>query len=586
VKRTFQQFLTALRPRFWDRRGATTNPYQTFSNYRRIWLITVFLLGSAALVPLGVMTLIDFQLNRRAGRLETVLRTVRLTSNLRRSVSHFLRERLAALTFTVHEESLTRLRNPKHLAVVLKNLKLGFGGFVDLGVIDARGHQVAYAGPFKLAGKNYSQQDWFQGCRRHGSHISQVFLGYRDIPHLVIAVRSDLPGGSFYILRATLDTARLIQILSTFEQRYSNAFLVNRAGIIQTPTGRYGRLFEKVGLPVPAYSDRTRSFEAADRSGNPILVGYAYIENSPYILFLVKRQAAIMQTWINLRLDLTIFFGFSLLVILIIILMTATFMINKAYEADRTKAETMLQMEYTSRLASIGRLAAGVAHEINNPLAVINEEVGLVKDLFTLEKKYEGDQHLMEHIDSILDSVERCGVITKQLLGFARHLEVKIVPINLERVIWEVLGFLKKEAEYRNINLNVLVPADLPHIQSDRGKLQQILLNLFNNAFQALPDGGRLEIRAAPAPDDQVAITITDNGCGIPDKDIKQIFEPFFTTRGMFEGTGLGLSITYGLVRKLKGTIAVRSKVGKGTTFTVTLPLKIEEVGEDEGSPG
>jgi two-component system NtrC family sensor kinase len=276
----------------------------------------------------------------------------------------------------------------------------------------------------------------------------------------------------------------------------------------------------------------------------------------------------------------------SLVTILIIILLTATFMINQVYEADRVKAETMGQMEVTSRLASIGRLAAGVAHEINNPLAVINEEVGLVKDLFLIEKKYECDEQLMEHIDSILDSVERCAVITKQLLGFARHLEVKIVPINLERVIWEVLGFLKKEAEYRNIELEVQVPADMPNIRSDRGKLQQILLNLVNNAFQAMRQGGRLTVRAVRAEPGQVKISVSDNGCGIPEKDLKRIFEPFFTTRGIYEGTGLGLSITYGLVRKLKGTIAVSSVVGEGTTFTVMLPLEIQEVGENEGHSG
>ncbi len=585
MRRNFGHFASGLWPRFWDRR-AGANPYQTFANYRRIWLLTVLLLASAALVPLSVMTLIDYQLNRRAGRLETVLRTVRLTSNLRRSVTAFLRERLAALRFTVREESHARLRDPRRLRVVLKNLKLGFGGFIDLGVIDARGNQEAYVGPFKLTGKNYSRQDWFLGCRRNGSYVSQVFLGYRDVPHLVIAVKSDLPGGSFYILRATLDTARLIQILSSFEQRYSNAFLLNRSGIIQTPARRYGRLFQRVGLPVPAFSERTRSFEAVDRRGNSILVGYAFIDHSPYLLFLVKRQAEIMQTWINLRLDLTIFFGLSLVTILIIILVTATFMINKVYEADRAKAETMAQMEFTSRLASIGRLAAGVAHEINNPLAVINEEVGLVKDLFTIEKKYECDEQLMEHIDSILESVDRCAVITKQLLGFARHLEVKIVPINLERVVWEVLGFLKKEAEYRNIELEVQVPVDMPNVRSDRGKLQQILLNLINNAFQAMQGGGRLTIRAARAEPDRVTISVSDNGCGIPEKDLKRVFEPFFTTRGIYEGTGLGLSITYGLVRKLKGTITVRSAIGEGTTFTVTLPLTIEEVGEDEGHPG
>jgi signal transduction histidine kinase len=232
------------------------------------------------------------------------------------------------------------------------------------------------------------------------------------------------------------------------------------------------------------------------------------------------------------------------------------------------------EMEYSNKLASIGRLAAGVAHEINNPLAIINEKAGLVKDLISYTGSCPADTRIIGLIDSVLSSVERCGTITKRLLSFARHMEVNIESINLGKVIDDVLGFLHKEAEYRNITVNLDIAPNIPEFRSDRGKLQQIFLNIVNNAFTAMDVGGRLDISVRL--DDKKCITakISDNGCGMSEEDLGKIYEPFFSTKTKTGGTGLGLSITYGLVQELGGKIQVTSKKGSGTTFTVSLPLE------------
>jgi len=257
------------------------------------------------------------------------------------------------------------------------------------------------------------------------------------------------------------------------------------------------------------------------------------------------------------------------------------------YLADKAKAETMALMEQNNQLASIGQLAAGVAHEINNPLALINETAGYVKDQFTIKKQYHEDDELLGNIDYILEAVERCGTITRQLLGFARKFDVKIQKVNLNEIISDVLVFHTKEAEYRNIKVYVDIPKDIPEIETDRGKLQQVLLNLVNNAFQALDNGCNLNIKASLESRDRVGITISDNGCGMSQENLSRIFEPFFTTKERGEGTGLGLAITYGLVKKLHGSISVDSKENEGTTFTITLPTLIDkEISEDEGPIG
>jgi signal transduction histidine kinase len=346
-----------------------------------------------------------------------------------------------------------------------------------------------------------------------------------------------------------------------------------------------------MSLPVPGFSERTQVTMIRGNKDQPLIVGYAYIltrvADTPFILMAIKHKAGMMQVWQQLRSNINWVVGLCTLAILGVTIITCTFMVNRLYHADRAKAETMALMEESHQLATIGQLAAGVAHEINNPLALVNETAGYVKDLFVLKKQYRHDDELIGCIDDILEAVERCGTITRQLLGFARKFEVKIQKVNLNEVISDVLVFHNKEADYRNIKVDVDVPEDMPPIETDRGKLQQILVNLVNNAFQALDNGCILDIEASPAGADKVRIIISDNGCGMPEENLPKIFEPFFTTKEGDKGTGLGLAITRGLVKKLHGDITVVSKVDEGTTFTITLPTRIpEEIIENEGSAG
>jgi len=562
------------KPRFWNA-GTSKTQGQILFNYRKFWFASVTLRSLVSLVPIAILFMFTYVLENKAIRNENHLHTIRLTSNTRRTLTYFFEERLDALKFIVQEEKFEFLNNRLLLQDILRNLQRGFGGIIDLGVINAAGLQINYAGPFDLKDKDYRNQRWFVNCVQNGSYLSDVFLGYRNTPHLIIALKRPTPDGSFHILRVTLDVTKIIQILTSLElSERSEAFLCNRDGLLQTPSKYYGEFLQRVDLPIPAYSDRTQVMETVDKTGNPILIGYAYLDNSPYILMLVKRSKEIMKGWYTLRQEINWVFGISVILTLMVVLGISTFMVNKIYDADQTRLKAMERLESSSRLISIGRLAAGVAHEINNPLAVIGENAGLIDDIFNLKKEYSGDRQLQELIATVLESVERCGEITRQLLEFARHFEPKIQSLELKRIIAGVLSFLKKEASYRNIRIQMDIPDDFPVIDTDRSSLQQIFLNLINNAFQAMDKGGRLEIRAARQSQDLIRVSITDNGCGISEEDQQKIFEPFFTTKGMKEGTGLGLSITYGLVRKLKGEISVQSTMGQGTTFTVILPIK------------
>jgi signal transduction histidine kinase len=579
-------------PKFFRQATKLIDPYMTFRDYRKIWMLGISVLVTTALVPLLVLTIIHYQLLEKSVDSELRLRTERLASNARRAVTFFLEERLDALRFTINEIGYDLLTDPDHLEEILRNMKLGFGGLTDLSVIDHTGKQLAYAGPYSLKGRDYSDQRWFIESQQHNLYVSEIFRGYRDVPHIIIAAKSFRQDGSFFIIRATLDTERLIRTLQSYETgAHARIFLVNRSGFIQTPTKQHGEIFQKMSLPVPSFSERTRVMIAKDDKDQTLIVGYAYIftqiADTPFILMVVKHKAGMMQIWQQLRSNINWFVGSGTLVILAVIIITCTFLVNKLYHADKAKAEAMAMMEQSNQLASIGQLAAGVAHEINNPLALINETAGYVKDLFVIKQQYRHDDELIGYIDDILDAVERCGMITGQLLGFARKFEVKIREVNLKEVISDVLVFHNKEASYRNIKVCVNVPEDMPPIKTDRAKLQQVLVNLVNNAFQALDDGCLLDIEASPKGNDKIHITISDNGCGMSEENLPKIFEPFFTTKEGNRGTGLGLAITYGLVKKLHGDITVKSRLNEGTTFTITLPTRIQEESiENEGVTG
>ena len=563
------------KPAFWNHRADDSGPFRTLFNFRRIWHLAVLLSACVAIVPLVLLAAFDMHVTKRSNENENTLRISKLVSNTTSTLSFFLEERRLALDFIVHNRSIDYLLDRQNLATILTSFNATIGGITDLGVIDADGVQIRYAGPYDLEGRNYRNEAWFQEVLERGHYISDVFLGFRETPHLVIAVKHALPDGSHYLFRATLDTERFSRVLSQLERSASgDMFLINREGIIQTPSAYHGQALERFALPVPGFSTQANVYEDNDIDGHRLVIGYAYIADSPFILMVLTHKDELMKPWTQTRFLLIIFTAVSITLILIVIVGVATRLVNQIYLADQKRILTLHEVEHSAKLASIGRLAAGVAHEINNPLAIIGEKAGLMKDLLSFQDVANAKDRLIGLADTVQSSVERCGAITKRLLGFAQHLAVSIESVDLKDVIEDVLAFLNKEADYRSIQVSVRVPDDIPTFLTDRGKLQQIFLNIVNNAFSAMNDGGHLDISAYIRDDGRLAIRFADDGCGIPEEDLERIFDPFFSTRKEVGGTGLGLSITYGLAQEIGGSIHVESKRGEGTRFTVLLPLQ------------
>jgi len=556
---------------------AAGRPLLSGSGYQRLRRTVVLATATVALVPLTIMTLINYYQYGQAIQDARLQSTAQMLTNNKRSLEFFLSERNSALDFIIRDRTFSELSDRDVLGRIMRNVNESFslGAFVDLGVIDSNARQVCYNGPYDLQGRNYSEQEWFHRVIQRGTFTSDVFLGHRNSPHFAIALRHEAEGADYYILRATFDAEMLSEHLHTAGLSLDDdIFLINRQGVLQTPSRRYGEVTNTVPLALPHGSPGVEVFGHEDESGRPILMGYASIADSPFMLVCVRPLRHAAAEWLTLmRL-----FGFlvlsAFLILAVVLWGSGQFVKNLRAESLR-RAAIMHKVEYSAKLASIGRLAAGVAHEINNPLSIINEKTGLLKDLITLQEDMPRREKFAGLIDSVLGSVERCKKVTHRLLGFAKQMDVQREGIDVAHLLKEVVGFLEKEAEYRNIHIMVECQENVPTIESDRGQLQQVFLNVLNNAVSAVKDGGSINITIGVEDDERVSVCVTDDGVGIPRQNLKRIFEPFFTTREG-AGTGLGLSITYGIVQKLGGEISVESEVGEGTRFTVFLPIRPE----------
>lgn len=219
------------------------------------------------------------------------------------------------------------------------------------------------------------------------------------------------------------------------------------------------------------------------------------------------------------------------------------------------------------KLSSLGQLAAGIAHEINNPLTNASLTIQTLKS--RLKKGNEQDGTI-EKLDAVEKNIDRASAIAQELLQFSRQRETEFVPLDINEVIRSSLTLL--EYKLKNVELHSNL-APVQKIIGDRGKLEQTFINLFSNSLEAMPSGGKIFISSSPK-DDWVEIRVSDTGMGISGKDQSRVFEPFFTTKEIGCGTGLGLSICYGIIKQHHGHIDLSSISGKGTTVTIKIPAR------------
>ena len=227
------------------------------------------------------------------------------------------------------------------------------------------------------------------------------------------------------------------------------------------------------------------------------------------------------------------------------------------------------QLVQSRKIAAIGTFTAGIAHELNNPINNIYLTAeSILEDYNTLS-----ESETRELVSDVLSQAERAGDIIKNLLDFSRNEMPSFTDLDIKEVIQKALKLVKNQTMLSGIVVETAISQDIPCVRGNFRNLEQVFLNLFINAIQAMPGGGSIVVNASRTPDRYIKITVQDTGVGIKPEDLEHIFEPFYTTKAVGRGTGLGLAVTYALVKKHGGYVEVQSQVHGGTIFSVYLPI-------------
>ena len=557
-------------------------------DYRSLLKKVVFVIIFTAITPTVVVSMFILNEFRASYQAKVYDHMELLARKHKKNIDMFLSEKLMDIRLLASSNRFEELSNSVFLNQKFIELQRAFERtFVDIGVVDHEGRQIAYAGPHDLYGVLYSDTDWFKGAMTNPFFISDVFKGLRGAPHFIITVRHEHQGKP-WILRATIDFGEFNNLVEYLRIGKSGfAFILNKNGEFQTkPTSDVNpdELVEVLKND-NALNRSSSIFRHKNQEGKEVLYAITTLKNGEWMMVF---QQDVDDAFAELNNAQKIAFLIILIGSLGIIA-TAFIISNQLIKrisladeekqtADKEKEIMSQQVIETGKLASIGELASGIAHEINNPVAIMIEEAGWIEDLLEEEEFKEGEnlEEFSRALKQINTQGKRCKEITHKLLSFARKTDSRVAEISINALLEEIVYLSSQRAKYGNIEMHIDLDKELPPIHASESEMQQVFLNLVNNAIDEMEQNGGTITLTSKRLGDDIVIDVADNGPGIADANLARVFDPFYTTKPVGKGTGLGLSICYGIINKIGGEINVSSVKGQGTTFTIQIPLKKE----------
>lgn len=555
---------------------------QSYPALRRRLSALLFIMSLAPLAALGWFCtdrINSMHADKVAAGIEAV------TNNKARAVDTFIAERVAQIKNLTYTHPFEELINPERLSSIFNTLQANGKSFIDIGVIGRDGKHLLYVGPYDLSGTNYSETDWFHEVLRKGVYVSDVFMGFRNEPHFIIAVMRH-EGTNTFIVRATIDLDIINSlVVRPYSGARNDAFLINAKGLLQTKSIFHGDIMTQLTIPLPEPAREKSGFVGSEEIEDEAkqvryIASVQSLSALPWRLVVLEDVRTALAPLQQLRLFVMLFVGVGAMIAALGAHVASRAIVAYLTELDRRQAQIDAGMIHSSKMAALGKMAAGVAHEINNPLMLIRESAGWIRDLLSEEdrEKVKNFEELSATAEKIEKHVDRAAGITHRMLGFGRAVEPKKADVMVPHLLDQTIAFLETEARQRNITLEREFSENIGPIATDSAQLQQVFLNIIDNAIDAVEKNGSVTVRAqswplsAPPEEAGVCVRITDTGPGIPEDRLKRIFDPFFTTKKPGEGTGLGLAICFTILKSLGGTINVESTLGTGTTFIVTLP--------------
>jgi two-component system NtrC family sensor kinase len=558
-----------------EKKASSPSRESTGTYYRRlrrrlyVWVLIAYL------VPLLILGIyFQFQFNftlKESGKLHLI----NLAESQRNIIDLFLQERIVNIYNLFHGTDFRLSPSPEEMRRYLERLRGMNDSFVDVGFLDNRGMQIGYAGPYPyLQGRDYSGENWFQKLFKTDQqyYISDIYYGFRRIPHFTIAVKQIFDGKP-YVMRATLDPDKFYMFLRTIgKERSENSSLINDKGIYQLVDPYRGELLGQSDY-VPPRRPLSGTKEI-DIDGSTVLVAYIWLKEVPWVLLIREPLEIAYAHMYRVRKIIVLSTSGLLILIITAIILTTERLLRQAQRVQESRKELQSQLFHASKLVAVGELAAGVAHEINNPLAIIAASSGVIRDMIDPNiPMADSPEEIEKELNQIDSAVYRARDITQQMLTLVRKTKPQLVPTKINKLLDEIVDGVKmKEFQVSNIEVIKDFDPDLPEILIDQDQMRQVFLNIINNAGDAIKGGGSITLKTQ-YNNGEIHVTILDTGAGMNLEEMGKIFIPFYTSKEVGRGTGLGLSISLSIVQSMSGRIEVQSVPDGGSSFTVVLPV-------------
>lgn len=536
--------------------------------YFRQKVLIILLMTMVSVIPLVGISYFSFQYFKNSWIDRTSVELASLADSRKETIELFLANQNNQLNGLIDQYPAEHLSDQNNLEALFQAVNKS-GVITDLDVIDQTGAHLAYVGPFssQLAGRNYSQADWFAQTMRQGEYTSDIFTGFRGVPHIVVAAAN--PERTM-ILRETINLDLFNSLLASAEVGDGgDAFIINRNGEPQTAS--------RLDSTATPFSPQDVSADSGTKvfTTNDYIYSATSLKNGDWVLVLKESMDTLLSEYNSARNKAGALILLAILLIATVATVLTNSIINRIRVADEQRTALNERMREVEKMALVGRLAASVSHEINNPLQIIENQAGWISELLEDEKqgRISDFNEYEDAVEKIRSHVRRAKSITHGLLGFSRVEAAEHEKTDVNQLIAETISFLENKAADNRISITTDLQENLPSIRTDPAQLQQVFLNIVTNAIDAIGHDGSITVGTRTIPGGRMVAEFSDTGHGLPEDIRKKIYEPFFSTK-KGENAGLGLSISRNIVQRLGGDIESSNNAQGGSIFQVFLPVE------------
>ena len=534
---------------------------QDYPYFRRVWASVVLSLLLAAFIPLiligGGMYYYSSTLLKQKTLESLHLEVV----NHKSAIDQFLSERAMDLRLIAEYLPLASLQDPVILRHVFQSLDKEAPYFSDIGIIDSQGQHLNYVGPYRLLSKNYRETPWFKEVMENGAFISDVFLGFRNIPHFVMAFKK-VDEKKEWIIRATIDTSYFNDIVSKKHRiRNGDAYLINKDGLFQTKPSTAGELMASSGF------EKTHRFEGVYRveKGQQILM-MIWQEQAPWLSVVQMNRNDVYRDIRQATHVGIIVFALGAILIVMTVLLTTHYLVSRLEYKRRSILLLDQQLRQFNKMALANEASLGYLREMSDILCNIDVVASWIQEVARSKNWVEIDNSIVQmkaEMSLGKDAIEKYKEFQRTSVSI-------ISNCNLNKLMDDLLEIFSGNLRFNAIRIVRNYDDSLPTIRSDIAQLRQVLANVLLNAITAVDSNGEIILTTSKVKD-VLMIQIADNGPGISEAYLEKIFDPLFSTTPI--GSGLGLAICRSILDKLGGKIFTISGPREGATFVIELPV-------------